>query len=279
MPGATQPSPELGYLVSLDHVNLRVTDQRLATLFFIEGLGLTRDPYRMSGTGNMWANMGQHQFHLPTGEPTPFPGEVGMIVPDLEAVRENLERVAPQLAETAFSLCRENGTLLAASPWGVPIRIMQAGAQPSLWPLALAYVELQAPRGSVPGIAAFYEEVLHAPCKRSGGKTPRLAVTVGPHQTLRFVERAGFEPRPDNNHIALYLTGYREIYARMEALGIVMEKDRNEQFRFADILDPKDGKRLLRFEHEMRSLYHGDYARPLVNRGNLGGHTGTVIGR
>ena len=66
------PSPELGSVVLFEHVNLRVADHRLATLFFVEGLGLTRDPYRMVGTRNMWLNAGNQQFHLPIGEPTPW---------------------------------------------------------------------------------------------------------------------------------------------------------------------------------------------------------------
>ena len=35
---------DLGNVVALEHVNIRVPDQRIATLFYITGLGLTRDP-------------------------------------------------------------------------------------------------------------------------------------------------------------------------------------------------------------------------------------------
>ena len=48
MTGLDTGSPELGNAIFFDHINLAVTDHRLATLFFIEGLGLTRDPYRMA---------------------------------------------------------------------------------------------------------------------------------------------------------------------------------------------------------------------------------------
>ena len=56
---------DLGNVVELGHVNVTVPDQRLATLFYISGLGLTRDPYLMTGVDNMWANVGRAQFHLP----------------------------------------------------------------------------------------------------------------------------------------------------------------------------------------------------------------------
>ena len=38
---------DLGNSIHLEHVNVQVPDQRLATLFYATGLGLTRDPYLM----------------------------------------------------------------------------------------------------------------------------------------------------------------------------------------------------------------------------------------
>lgn len=281
MPGSAFHPTEVGSLVSFDHVNLRVPDQRLATLFFLEGLGLTRDPYRMSGTGNMWVNVGQQQLHLPTTQPMPFPGEIGLVVPSLDAVRERLARVAPKLADTAFSWKDGKSAVAARDPWGRRLRLHQAGgAVPSLMNLALAYVELWVPPGRAQAIGDFYEQVLDVPCRREGGrKAPRVAVTVGPHQQFRFVERANAPTGGHNNHVAVYLTRYREIYERMKKLRNLMEEDRYEQFRFNRILHLKTGKCLLEFEHEMRSLHHGDYGRPLVNRGDIGGRLGRVIGR
>lgn len=279
-PNAANRSPELGNLVSLDHVNLRVSDQKLATLFFLEGLGLTRDPYRMNGTGNMWVNIGSQQFHLPTNDPTPFPGEIGLIVPDLNAVRRRLARVAPELSGSGFSWEDGKSAIATSDPWGRRIRLHRAGSLPALMKLAIAYVELWVPPGSVAAIGDFYEQVLEIPCQRSGGRgASRIAVTVGPHQTLRFVERANAPTNAHNNHVAVYLTRYRETYDRMRKMRILMEKDRYEQFRFKRIVDPKSGKCLLEFEHEMRSLFHGDFARSLVNRGDVGGRLGRVIGR
>ena len=55
--------------MSLEHVNTRLPDQHLATLFYMSGLGLTRDPSLMPGVDKMWANVGRSQFHLPTGGP------------------------------------------------------------------------------------------------------------------------------------------------------------------------------------------------------------------
>ena len=57
---------DLGNIVSLEHVNVCVPDQSLATSFYISALGLTRDTYMMTGVDNMWANIGASQFHLPS---------------------------------------------------------------------------------------------------------------------------------------------------------------------------------------------------------------------
>ena len=54
-----------GNIVLFEHVNLTVPDQELAALFYVTGLGFTRDPYIDFGTRNMWVNAGEQQFHLP----------------------------------------------------------------------------------------------------------------------------------------------------------------------------------------------------------------------
>ena len=43
-------------IVLLEHANLQVPDKAFATIFYIVGLGLTRDPYFNIGVRNMWAN-------------------------------------------------------------------------------------------------------------------------------------------------------------------------------------------------------------------------------
>jgi hypothetical protein len=261
------PSPELGNLVLFEHVNLRVPDHRLATLYFVEGLGLTRDPLRMVGTRNMWVNAGLQQFHLPIGDPTPLPGEVGVVVPDLDAVEARLEAVARELKGTAFTLERAAGTLRTTTPWGHRVRVHARAAVPGWVPQALAYVEFWVPPGSAAGIGAFYQTVLGCPAEAVPIEgDPAVAVTVGPGQTFRFRERPDGAIVPNTNHVAVYLTRYRSIYAAITARDLVMEADADEQFRFQDIVDPATGARLYRFEHEMRSLHHRGYRRPLVNR-------------
>src|SRR4026208_2221959 len=58
---------DLGNSIHFEHVNVTIPDQRLATLFYVAGLGLPRDPYLMVSDTNMWVNVGRSQFHLPDG--------------------------------------------------------------------------------------------------------------------------------------------------------------------------------------------------------------------
>ena len=58
----------LGNITGLEHVNVEIPNQGLASDFYLLGCGLTRDPYMFPGTNNMWVNVGKSQFHLPTGD-------------------------------------------------------------------------------------------------------------------------------------------------------------------------------------------------------------------
>jgi hypothetical protein len=89
---------DVGNIVLLEHVNLQVPDQALATIFYIVGLGLTRDPYFNIGVRNMWANAGEQQFHLPVRPTQVIQGHVGLVVPDLDALKERLASVEEPLA-------------------------------------------------------------------------------------------------------------------------------------------------------------------------------------
>ncbi|MGH7905783.1 MAG: VOC family protein, partial [Candidatus Binataceae bacterium] len=81
---------DLGNAVALEHINITIPDQRLATLFYVAGLGLTRDPFIMTSTNNMWINAGRSQFHLPTNKPQVLRGHVGLVIPNREALLRRL---------------------------------------------------------------------------------------------------------------------------------------------------------------------------------------------
>src|ERR1700760_4773504 len=94
---------DLGNSIHLEHVNVQVPDQHLATLFYVSGLGLTRDPYLMTSDDNMWINVGRSQFHLPSGEAQVLRGHTALVISGREALLERLASVASRLKETKFS--------------------------------------------------------------------------------------------------------------------------------------------------------------------------------
>jgi len=167
---------DLGNIALLEHVNVTIPDQRLATIFYVSGLGLTRDPYLMTGVDNMWVNVGRSQFHLPSRGTQVLRGHVGIVLPDLAALGRRLENVAPLLAETRFSWARREGTVEATCPWGNRYRCHAPAPQFGDSELAIAYVEFDVPRGTAPGITRFYEGVMgaHARLRPAHRRWPSL---------------------------------------------------------------------------------------------------------
>jgi hypothetical protein len=262
---------DLGNVVSLEHVNTRIPDQRLATLFYMSGLGLTRDPFLMTGVDNMWANVGRSQFHLPTGEPQVVRGVTGLVVPGREALLKRLAAVREPLKDTLFAFKEHDDYVEAVSPWGNRIRCHE----PSLGPaprfgriaLGMPYVELFAPVGTAPAIARFYREIIATPAHvADDGGVPRAIASVGPDQSLIFRETEEPQPEFDGHHVQIYLHDFSGPYRRLLERGLISQEDDQHQYRFIDIVDLESNRVLFGIEHEVRSMRHPLYARPLVNR-------------
>src|SRR5438309_55002 len=94
---------DVGNVLLMEHLNLTVPDQLEATLFYIVGLGLTRDPFGAVSIDNMHVNVGDHQFHLPTRGPQVVSGHIALVVPDLNALEKRLTMVQPRLAHTELA--------------------------------------------------------------------------------------------------------------------------------------------------------------------------------
>ncbi len=267
----TQPynraAEDLGNVVSLEHVNTRIPDQRISTLFHVSGLGFTRDPYLMVSTDNMWINIGRSQFHLPTGAPQVLRGRIGVVVPDLAALARRLAKVKPELDGTRFGFREGNDYIDAISPWGNRIRCHAPDKKFGGVNLGLPYVEFDVAPGAAAGIARFYREVMHAPAEMLGnGDGVCARVPMGKNQELRFRETDAPQPDYDGHHIQIYVHDFSGPYEQLNARGLVFEESDAHQYRFKDIVDLDSGKLLFTIEHEVRSMRHPLYARPLVNR-------------
>ena len=260
-------SQDLGNVIALEHVNVTIPDQRPATAFYLAGLGFTRDPYLMVGLENMWVNIGRSQCHLPRGEPMRVRGTIGVVVPDLGQLAQRLTRVAPQLAGTQFSFQAQADRVDATCPWGNRFRCHAPSPEFGPAELALAYVEFDVPRGAAAGIARFYREALQtaAALEQRGGDTTAV-VDVGAAQKLVFRETGATLPPYDGHHIQVYIADFSGPHRFLAQRNLVTEESNEFQYRFRDIVDLDSGSVLFTIEHEVRSLKHPLYARPLVNR-------------
>jgi catechol-2,3-dioxygenase len=257
---------DLGNSIHLEHVNVTVPDQRLASLFYVAGLGLTRDPYLMVSDSNMWINVGRSQFHLPSGTAQVLRGRTGLVIAGREALLDRLASVANKLDGTAFAFSEHNDYVEATCPWGNHLRCHEPdAARFGRITLGIPYVEFDVPIGAPKGICDFYPSIMGIQAElSSGGAVAR--VKVGKHQYLQFRETNSPLPDYDGHHVQIYITNFSGPYRRLLERGLVSQEDNQYQYRFRDLVDPADGRHLFTVEHEVRSATHPMYLRPLVNR-------------
>ena len=259
---------DIGNIVGLGHVNTAIPKQRLSTLFYVTGLGLTRDPFINTSTDNMWINVGQSQFHLPTGRIEVLRGTTGLVVPDRAALLERLAKLRGPLGGTSFDFRESNAGVETVSPFGNRIHC-HAPDPERFGPVALgmAYVRFDVRPGAAAGIARFYREVFAAPADLlDDADGPRARVMVGARQYFVFRETDAPEQAYDGHHVQIDVADFSRPHRRLQALGLVTEESSQHQYRFRDIVDPDSRSVLFTVEHEVRSMQHPMYARPLVNR-------------
>jgi hypothetical protein len=258
---------DVGNIVALEHVNVQIPDQSVATLFYVVGMGFTRDPYLNVGLNNMWVNVGEQQFHLPTRKPQVIDGHIGFVVPDLESLKMRLESVREGLKETQFEFSVQPDYLAVTSPWGNRYRCFSVQPAFGDMTLGMPYVEFFVRPGTAQTIVNFYEAALGAPgsvetdAEGTFGRVP-----IGRNQSLKFRETEKTLAPYDGHHIAIYIANFSGPYHYFKSRGLISEDVRNHQFRFKDIVDPRVGNVKFSLEHEVRSLKHPMYHRPFVNR-------------
>ncbi len=265
--------PEVGGILHLEHVNFTITgSQDMITTFFVNGLGFTRDPFRRTDETNFGVNMGMQQFHFPSGnEPTEFHGKVHLVCPDLEMIRIRLERLEMmgRFKGTPYALTVKDKELDVVTPLGQRMHIVDPSTILFPHPIGMFQVDLPIPRGAAEGTAAYYRDVLGAPVALAEheGK-PAAMVTMGQYQTVHFYEDKvpGFDYDYDTFHLAFYITNYNAIADRLESQGKIKGHRGPIMFFSKEVFDPRTGGTLFPLENEVRSVFHFDFMRPLVNR-------------
>jgi len=275
---------DVGNICKLEHVNVTIPDQQWATLYYVAGLGLTRDPYIMVSTNNMWINVGRSQFHLPTGKPQNVRGCTGIVVPDRASLMDRLHGVKKLLDGSRFDYREGNSFVDTCSPWGDRIRVHFPDVERfGRIRLGMPYMEFDVPPDTAKGIARFYREIMGAPATvEENGHGPAAHVEVGSDQELIFRETDRPIPPYDGHHMQIYLTDFTGPYKKLGALDLVTMENGQYEYRFIDIVDLDTRKVLFKVEHEVRSSTHPLFGRHLVNRNPaqtntayMPGHDGT----
>src|SRR6201995_4120087 len=204
VPGTTsmqqfdRAAEDLGNSIHFEHVNVQVPNQHLATLFYVAGLGLTRDPYLMVSDPNMWINVGRSQFHLPSGKAQVLRGHTGIVISGRDALLNRLASVSKKLEGTAFSFKENNDYVEATCPWGNRVRCYEPdAARFGRITLGIPYVEFDVPVGTAQGICAFYPQVMGMPAQLVNDDGKLARVTMGKDQYLQFRETDQAQPDYD----------------------------------------------------------------------------------
>jgi hypothetical protein len=206
-------SQDLGNIVNLGHVNVGITDQHLATHYYVTGLGLTRDPFLNTGARLMWVNVGMSQFHLSTGGPDILRGITGLVVPDRAALLERLSQVRKPLEGTKFAFRESNDCIETVCPWGNRINVHAPDeSRFGRIVLGMPYIVFDVRPGTAERIARFYREVVGAlagTVEDADGRSTR--VQVGEKQYWYFRETDSPEQPYDRHHAQIYRGFFRPL--------------------------------------------------------------------
>jgi hypothetical protein len=259
---------DLGNIVNIGHVNVCITDQRLATHYYVTGLGLTRDPFLNTGVRIMWINVGMSQFHLPTGEPDVLRGTTAIVVPDRDELLARLAEVRKPLEGTKFSFRESNDCVETTCPWGNRINVHTPDeSRFGRVVLGMPYIEFDVRPDTAERIARFYREIMEAPATvTENGKGKVARVEAGEKQYLYFRETDAPEKPYDRHHFQIYIKNFSGPYNRLLERDLISLEFNEYEYRFKDVIDLDTKEVLFKVEHEVRSQTHPMFARPLINR-------------
>jgi catechol-2,3-dioxygenase len=259
---------DTGNVVGIGHVNVCITDQHLATSYYVTGLGYTRDPYLNTGAGNMWINVGMSQFHLPMGQPDVLRGVTGLVAPDRAALLDRLTQVKKLLDGTRFEFRESNDCVETVCPWGNRINVHTPDeSRFGRIALGMPYIAFDVRPGTADRIARFYREIISAPAEVcANGHSREARVTVGEKQYFYFRETDTPELPYDRHHVQIYLANFSGPHRKLKELGLITMETNEHEYRFKDVVDIDTREVLFTVEHETRSQTNPMYGRPLVNR-------------
>ena len=180
-----------------------------------------------------------------------------------------LENVSNDLTDTCFDYRPANDFVEVICPWGNRFQIHEPEERFGRTELGIPYVEFDVPPGRAKAIARFYQNIMGAPARTFSENGHEVAAAcVGYRQELIFRETDDDIPEFDGHHIQIYVADFSGPHDKLLSRDLIREESNEYQYRFDSIMDFESGESLYTLDHEIRSLTHPLFARPLVNRNN-----------
>jgi len=271
----------------LDHLNINHAPDTHPSLlsFYRDTLGFTLDERKLgnveAGKGTVWVNAGANQLHLSEGKEAAqvVDGKVRLHV----FSEEKLRVIESKAKEKGFFSSSTETMLTVKCPYGNVFELFvgpadprgsQPGSEPSDTVAGMSEIELHvASPEDLAGVERFYRTVFSCETRREG-EEEALVVPFGPSQSLRFtlgpIENDDYEDGT-GPHVSLYVRSLPSVWEEAERLGLVYVNPRFKRkahtleeaksqcmFRVLWIVDPEDGRRIMRLEHEIRSMVKVD---------------------
>ena len=230
----------------------------------MSGLGFTRDPYLMTGIDNMWVTSASRNSTCQRVSRRWCAAASVSSFPICKALVARLRNVAGLLAGTRFSFTEQGDHVDTMCPWGNRIRCHAPDARSGRRTLGMPYVQFDAPGGKR---GRHCRVLSRDPRRASGGEGIRTAVVAaGARQSIRFRQTGDPLLPYDGHHMQIYLADFSGPYQRLLARDLVTLETDQHEYRFIDIVDLHDATVKFKVEHEIRSMRHPLFGRPLVNR-------------
>ena len=275
---------DLQGILWLEHINLVVGSAPLAKYFYLEVLGLTRDEGK-----SFHVNLGQQQFHLAENGDLPqhfAGGGIGLVVPDLNSLRERVALAHETLKDTTFGILSDSDDCITLrGPWGNRFYIYSMQDDPELareeplsTPMKMAnmhaeggtygahrmavrgkpgirFVEVPCPMGKSKDVADFYREMIGcAVWETRQDKRNCAVIEVGPGVHLVFVEHSSEEipleaiQAMEGIHICFYVNDFAALYQRLSERNLVWTNPRFVHLDSCDTWEDALSSRTLRFK-------------------------------
>eukprot|EP01004_Peranema_trichophorum_P006879 NODE_5679_length_983_cov_43.674419_g5100_i0.p1 GENE.NODE_5679_length_983_cov_43.674419_g5100_i0~~NODE_5679_length_983_cov_43.674419_g5100_i0.p1 ORF type:complete len:281 (+),score=36.28 NODE_5679_length_983_cov_43.674419_g5100_i0:105-845(+) len=162
----------------------------------------------------------------------------------------------------------------------------QSTIYPSCSGFGMPFLELICESCTLPHIESFYRDILEAKVSRSSltcnnGQVNAVIVCVGPGQCFIFRQvTSGEKLIPyDGYHVCIYVADFTNTLLRAKKAGLLYANEMNadkaqdldeamkwKQFRTLDLRGFTYFEKCMKIEHEIRSMTHTSFMRPLINR-------------